>query len=119
MSPDTHPQSRPSPHRVTEFLAARQALVDQALQNHFGLRAAKGYADLVDEFVRDLFLAADFDRVAGIQGDDLAVMALGGYGRRRCCWCWPRANGDGVHSALKPIHRFTFRRGCAGCPARS
>ncbi len=72
--------------RVQVFLSERDALATKGLLSETGLRFSHQYADLMDQFIRDLFMTAGFQQEARPQRDHaLAVVALGGYGRRELC----------------------------------
>ncbi len=75
-----------SQKRVEAFIFERDSLAEKAMSSETGLRFSHLYTDIVDRFVRDLF------RMAGLrkggppeETDELAVVALGGYGRRELC----------------------------------
>ena len=72
--------------RVQVFLSEKEALAAKGLLTETGLRFSHQYAELMDRFIRDLFIAAGFRQ--GNKPDresTLAVVALGGYGRRELC----------------------------------
>ncbi len=72
--------------RVPVFLSEREALATKGLLSETGLRFSHQYADLMDQFIRDLFLTAGFRQSNRSESDKaLAVVALGGYGRRELC----------------------------------
>jgi len=61
-------------------------LIDQDLERSSGLRITRKYADLMDQFVRSLFFSAGFtDKSRAMRDNALAVVAIGGYGRRELC----------------------------------
>jgi [protein-PII] uridylyltransferase len=71
---------------VGDFLALREVFVKEELDRLSGQEAARRYADLMDGFVRSLFLEAGFRENGGEEADGgLTVMALGGYGRQELC----------------------------------
>jgi [protein-PII] uridylyltransferase len=71
---------------VRTFVASRQALIEEDLHRGSGIRTTRRYADLMDGFIRALFIAAGFTaRPVTSQDDGLAVVALGSYGRRELC----------------------------------
>lgn len=75
-----------SQKRVNAFISERDSLAEKGLQSETGLRFSHRYADVMDRFVRDLFRVAGFSSDHRSEGDDaLAVVALGGYGRRELC----------------------------------
>jgi len=72
--------------RVEAFISERDALAGKELQSETGLRFSHRYTDVMDRFVRDLFRVAGFKMHNRPEGDDaLAVVAMGGYGRRELC----------------------------------
>lgn len=73
---------------VADFLDRRDSFIQTAFKRCSGQEAVRGYADLMDGFVRSLFFEAGF-RENGGEGADggLTVMALGGYGRHELCIC--------------------------------
>jgi [protein-PII] uridylyltransferase len=72
--------------RVQVFLSKKDALAGKGLLSETGLRFSHQYADLMDQFIRDLFMTAGFQQETLSQnGNALAVVALGGYGRRELC----------------------------------
>jgi len=71
---------------IKDFLASRTSLIQNGLTSGSGIRATHKYADLMDRFIRALFLDAGLrDRIREVQRDGLSVIALGGYGRRELC----------------------------------
>lgn len=71
---------------VSSFLASRDTFIQDELDRLPGQEAVRRYADLMDQFVRALFLQAGFMETGDAGNDnDLTVMALGGYGRRELC----------------------------------
>lgn len=71
---------------IKDFLASRTSLIQNGLTSRSGLRATHRYADLMDRFIRALFLDAGLrDRIRDSQNNELAVIALGSYGRRELC----------------------------------
>ncbi|MBT3256746.1 MAG: [protein-PII] uridylyltransferase [Deltaproteobacteria bacterium] len=75
-----------SQKRVQVFLSEREALVAEGFSSETGLRFSHQYADLMDRFIRDLFLTAGFRQSNRPESDNaLAVVALGGYGRQELC----------------------------------
>jgi len=75
-----------SQKRVEAFISEREVLAGKFLQSGTGLRFSHRYADVMDRFVRDLFRLAGFRKDTRSEGDHaLAVVALGGYGRRELC----------------------------------
>jgi len=75
-----------SAKRVETFISERNSLVEKGMSFETGLRFSHLYTDVVDRFVRDLFKMAGLKR-GGVpeETDELAVVALGGYGRRELC----------------------------------
>ena len=72
--------------RVQAFLSEKEALAAKGLLSETGLRFSHQYTDLVDRFIRDLFLTAGFRQSNRPESDNvLAMVALGGYGRRELC----------------------------------
>ncbi len=75
-----------SSKRVEAFISERNALAERAMSSETGLRFSHLYTDVVDRFVRDLFRMAGLKKGgAPEKPDGLAVVALGGYGRRELC----------------------------------
>jgi [protein-PII] uridylyltransferase len=73
---------------VSDFLDARESFIQTEFKRCSGQEAVRGYADLMDRFVRSLFFEAGFRESGGEETDGgLIVMALGGYGRRELCLC--------------------------------
>lgn len=71
---------------VRNFLVSRETIIKEEVWRDSGLRTTRRYADLMDRFIRSLFLEAKFqERARGANQDALAVVALGGYGRRELC----------------------------------
>lgn len=71
---------------VQDFLNSKESLAQEDLRRYSGLRLTRRYADLMDGFVRSLFHQAGFrERITEAEQDTLAVVALGGYGRRELC----------------------------------
>ncbi|MFH1950644.1 MAG: [protein-PII] uridylyltransferase [Pseudomonadota bacterium] len=73
---------------VADFLESRESLIRGELKHSSGIRSTYRYANLMDRFVRSLFFSAGF-RQNDSKADDeaMAVIALGGYGRRELCFC--------------------------------
>ena len=72
--------------RVETFISGRNDLAEKAMSSETGLGFSHLYTDLVDRFVRDLFRMAGLRKGgAPDEADQLAVVALGGYGRRELC----------------------------------
>ncbi|MCJ7683332.1 MAG: hypothetical protein MUO68_03470, partial [Desulfobacteraceae bacterium] len=66
---------------------SRESLTRTSLTRGSGLEAAHAYSNLMDRFVRSLFLEAGFrERIKESGQEPLAVVALGGYGRRELCF---------------------------------
>lgn len=66
---------------------SRESLTKTYLTQGSGLEAAHAYSNLMDRFVRALFLDAGFrERIKESGQEPLAVVALGGYGRRELCF---------------------------------
>ncbi len=66
---------------------SRESLAKTYLTQGSGLEAAHAYSNLMDRFVRSLFLGAGFnERIKESGQEPLAVVALGGYGRRELCF---------------------------------
>ncbi len=73
-------------HLVQDFLGSRKALIETDLNSASGLRICRKYTILMDRFIRSLFHAAGFtDKLKSTLDSDLAVVALGSYGRRELC----------------------------------
>jgi len=73
---------------VSGFLESRESFIQTGLKQGSGQEAVHRYADLMDQFVRSLFFEAGFRENWRQEVEDgLAVMALGGYGRRELCLC--------------------------------
>ena len=72
---------------VQSFFASRNKLIQEDLEEDSGIRTTHRYADLMDRFIRSMFLRAGFrDRIREFQRDgQLAILALGSYGRRELC----------------------------------
>ncbi|MEE9421305.1 MAG: hypothetical protein V3W43_17645, partial [Desulfatiglandaceae bacterium] len=65
---------------VRNFLVSRETIIKEEVWRDSGLRTTRRYADLMDRFIRSLFLEAKFqERARGANQDALAVVALGGY----------------------------------------
>jgi len=73
--------------RISAFHSERDVLAAKGLQSETGLRFSHRYADVMDRFVRDLFVMAGSPQGSLIDGSAIAVAALGGYGRRELCLC--------------------------------
>jgi len=70
--------------RVREFLNSRESLTKTYLTQGSGLEAAHAYSNLMDRFVRALFLEAGFrERIKESGQEPLAVVALGGIWKAR------------------------------------
>ncbi len=66
---------------------SRESLAKTYLTQGSGLEAAHAYSNLMDRFVRSLFLGAGFrERIEESGQEPLAVAALGGYGRQELCF---------------------------------
>ncbi len=73
---------------VADFLNSRESFIRTELKHSSGREAARRYADVMDRFVRSLFLEAGFKEHSSEKDEGgLTVMALGGYGRRELCLC--------------------------------
>jgi len=73
-------------HIARNFLEAREKLFQGSLHQGSGLSTTRRYTTLMDRFVRDLFyVAGSRQKVKEIQAGNLAVCALGSYGRRELC----------------------------------
>lgn len=73
-----------SPKIVSDFLDTRKDFVQTEMPYRSGREAVRIYADLMDEFVRSLFVEAGYREP--VEGEEtLTVMALGGYGRQELC----------------------------------
>jgi len=71
---------------VSDFLASREAFIENDLNRLSGQEAVRTYADLMDRFIRSLFVQAGFKESGGPEEEDgLTVLALGGYGRGELC----------------------------------
>jgi [protein-PII] uridylyltransferase len=71
---------------IQEFARSRDTLIQENLAQNSGLRTARRFTDLLDQFIRRLFFHAGFTE--NLQRDEkngLAVIALGSYGRRELC----------------------------------
>jgi len=82
----------PSSHRksshtlVQDFLDSRNTLIKKELAQSSGFLITRRYADLMDRFIRSLFLEAAFsDKAEEIHEGSVALAALGSYGRRELC----------------------------------
>lgn len=71
---------------VKGFLESRKTLFSN-LRRNSGFRVTRRYADLMDLFIRSLFIEAGFtDTIRGPGEGAVAVVALGSYGRREFCF---------------------------------
>jgi [protein-PII] uridylyltransferase len=71
---------------VQHFIESRHALLSNDLHQHSGFFTTRRYTDLMDRFIRALFLASGFrDKAKEIAEEQIAVAALGSYGRREIC----------------------------------
>jgi [protein-PII] uridylyltransferase len=71
---------------VQTFIESRHALIHRNLNQRSGFFTTRRYADLMDRFIRALFLASGFrDKAKEIAEERIAVAALGSYGRREIC----------------------------------
>jgi len=72
---------------IHSFLQSKRDLILEFLKQKSGLRISHKYADLMDQFIRSLFLSAGFTKkIKGTGDNGLAIMALGSYGRREFCF---------------------------------
>ncbi|MFC1883742.1 [protein-PII] uridylyltransferase [Thermodesulfobacteriota bacterium] len=72
---------------INEFLESRETQIQESLKQSSGLRTTRRYADLMDQFVRSVFLTAGFkEQIKDSRGRSLVVLALGSYGRREFCF---------------------------------
>ncbi|MFC1821257.1 [protein-PII] uridylyltransferase [Thermodesulfobacteriota bacterium] len=77
---------KPAGSLVQAFLTSRESLFQTALDQHSGLATALKYSDLMDRFIRSIFLLSGFDaNQEEIKEKRLVLLALGGYGRRELC----------------------------------
>ncbi|MBW1782339.1 MAG: [protein-PII] uridylyltransferase [Deltaproteobacteria bacterium] len=70
---------------VADFLDKRESFIQSELKQCHGRETARRYAELMDRFVRSLFLEAGFTEHSSGEDGGLTVMALGGYGREELC----------------------------------
>jgi [protein-PII] uridylyltransferase len=71
---------------VQDFVEVKHALIHKGLNQSSGFLGTRKYADLMDRFIRSLFLAAGIkERAREIAEERIALAALGSYGRRQIC----------------------------------
>ena len=71
---------------IKDFLDSKEALFRNGLKAGSGLRATHRYARIMDRFIRTLFLEAGLrDKLRDSHNHEMAVIALGSYGRRELC----------------------------------
>lgn len=71
---------------IHSFVESRKSLILEVLKQKSGFRISRKYADLMDQFIRSLFVSAGFKkRIRDVGENSLAVTALGSYGRRELC----------------------------------
>ncbi len=76
----------PSREIVEGFIATKRSLFENDLKICTGIEIVQKYTDLMDGFLRRLFAAGEAPSEKGDDGlKDLAVVALGGYGRGELC----------------------------------
>ena len=76
----------PSREIVDKFLAAKEVLFQDELKLCTGIEIVQKFTSLMDGLIRSLFAAGGFDRENGTEKPiDLAVVALGSYGRVELC----------------------------------
>ena len=72
---------------IKAFVKSREALILEYQKKSSGFRTTRKYTGLMNQFIRSLFLAsASMDRMREVRENTLAVVALGGYGRRELCF---------------------------------
>jgi [protein-PII] uridylyltransferase len=72
---------------IRSFVESRKGLILDSLKQTPGYRTSRKYADLMDQFIRSLFLSAGFTkRIRDAREDGITVVALGSYGRREFCF---------------------------------
>ncbi|MBU2498242.1 MAG: hypothetical protein KKE57_05025, partial [Proteobacteria bacterium] len=77
---------RTSRQAVRDFLESRDVLIHKDLNKRSGLLTTRRYADLMDRFIRALFLGTGLrEKAKEISEDRIAIAALGSYGRRELC----------------------------------
>ena len=69
-----------------DFLDSKEDLIQNGLKTGSGLRATHRYARIMDRFIRTLFIEAGFrDKLRDSHNHEMAIIALGSYGRRELC----------------------------------
>ena len=72
---------------IKAFVKSREALILEYQKKSSGFRTTRKYTGLMNQFIRSLFLAsASMNRMREVRENTLAVVALGGYGRRELCF---------------------------------
>ena len=79
-----------SQDRIRAFHSERDALAAKGLQAESGLRFSHRYADVMDRFIRDLFVMAGSPQGSLIDGGAIAVAALAAMGDENsaCARMW-------------------------------
>jgi [protein-PII] uridylyltransferase len=72
---------------VNNFIESKNALILEYSKQSSGFRTTRRYTGLMNQFIRSLFFSAGFTHKIKEAGENtLAVLALGGYGRRELCF---------------------------------
>ncbi|UCF85276.1 MAG: [protein-PII] uridylyltransferase [Desulfobacteraceae bacterium] len=72
---------------IKRFSESKEALIQEYVKQSSGFRTTRRYTGLMNQFIRSLFFAAGFTHKIGeAQENTLAIVALGGYGRRELCF---------------------------------
>ena len=72
---------------IKNFVVSREELILEYAKQRSGFRATRRYTGLMNQFIRSLFFAAGFThKTEEARENKLAVVALGGYGRRELCF---------------------------------